>query len=207
MVEMRNLLTDPWPNGVTGFKQVAGTASDGEFRMCNDGRSLLLKKLSDAAGACTYCMWLGDLRPGRYVVGLRCLKYYDAVADGGSVLRVREMNGANNYCVITAKQLGAYLIARFALSSSDGVRILLDTPTTTDAYYVIDSLLLMGEDDFDMMRNLKNDDGSAANIRWFAPPKTAATGAVVTPSLDRVGGRPCDVLTGYPPCGHWVVVA
>ena len=187
MAEMRNLLPDPWPNSMTHFSQVGGSASDGEFRMCNDNRSFFLKNVSNSAGACTYCMWLPDLRPGKYVVGLRFLNYYDSVADGGSVLRVREMNGGNNYCVITAKQLGAYIIEQFTLSASDGVRVLLDTPKTVGQHYVIDSLLLMAQEDWDTMRNLKNSDGSAADIRWFAPPKTAATGVLSVPALDRGG--------------------
>lgn len=185
MVEIRNLLPDPWPYGVTRFQQVAGSASDGEFRMCNDNRSFFLKNVSNGAGPCAYCMQLPDLRPGKYVVGLRFLNYYDSVADGGSVLRVREMNGGNNYCVITAKQLGAYIIEQFTLSASDGVRVLLDTPKTVGQYYAIDSLLMMTEEDWTHMRNLKQDDGTPANIRWFAPPKTAAAGVMATPALDR----------------------
>ncbi len=42
----------------------------------------------------------------------------------------------------------------------------------------------MSGKDFDTMRAIKNPDGTPANI-WFAPPKTAATGVMSTPVLDR----------------------
>lgn len=43
MAEMRNLLTDPWPNGTAGWDIISGTTGNVEFRMCNDGKSFLIQ--------------------------------------------------------------------------------------------------------------------------------------------------------------------
>ena len=188
MAEMRNLLPDPWPNWTAGWAIIAGTTGSVEFRMCNDGNSFLLKRLTAGPADIMISRTLTGLKAGTYVAALRLLDYYDSVADNGAVLLARQLGGTTNYGRITAKQKPAYLYTQFTLPADGGLRIVLQPPAAVNAYYAVDKLLLMTQEDWDTMRAIKNPDGTPANIRWFAPPKTAAAGVMSTPALDRGGG-------------------
>ncbi len=187
MAEMRNLLTDPWPNGTAGWDIIAGTTGSVEFRMCNGARSFLLKRLTASPAYIMISRTLTGLKAGTYVAALQLLDYYESVADNGAVLLARQLGGTTNYGRITAKQKPACLYTQFALPADGGLRIVLQPPAAVNAYYAVDKLLLMTQEDWDTMRNLTDADGTPANIRWFAPPKTAATGVMSTPALDRGG--------------------
>ena len=187
---MRNLMTDPWPNGTAGWNIIAGTTGNVEFRMCNDGKSFMLKRLTDDPADIMISRTLTGLKAGTYVAALQLLDYYESVADNGVVLLARQLGGITNYGSITAKQKPACLYTQFALPADGGLRIVLQPPAAVNAYYVVDKLLLMTQEDWDTMRNLKNSDGTPGNIRWFAPPKTAATGVLSVPALDRGGCSP-----------------
>ena len=187
MSEIRNLLTDPWPNSTAGWDIIAGTTGNVEFRMCNDDKSFMLKRLTDDPDVIMISRTLTGLKAGTYVAALQLIDYYESVADNGVVLLARQLGGTTNYGSITAKQNGACLYTQFALPADGGLRIVLQPPAAANAYYALDKLLLMTQEDWDTMRNLKNSDGTPGNIRWFAPPKSAATGVKTTPALDRGG--------------------
>ena len=185
MREMRNLLTDPWPNGTAGWDIINGTTENVEFRMCNDNMSFLLKRLTASPADIMISRTLTGLKAGPYVAALQFLDYYESGADNGAVLLARQLGGTTNYGRITAKQKPACLYTQFTLPADGGLRIVLQPPAAVNAYYAVDKLLLMTQEDWDTMRNLKNSDGTPRNVRWFAPPKTAAAGVVSTPVLDR----------------------
>lgn len=175
MREMRNLLNDPWPDGTSKWVQFSGTAQDCEMRMSNDKSVMYFRGLTD-----TQCSWscrVQDTPTGQMVFGLT------TGTAGGMKARVKSWLGKQLTEHKPLEQSSSFYLLPFELKTP-GCELIIDGPVK-NATATLNHLLLMTQEDWTHMRNLKNDDGSTANIRWFAPPKTAAAGVVSTPTLDR----------------------
>ena len=174
MREIRNLMLDPWPGGTSKWRQFNGTAQDCEMRMNSDKSAMYFRRLTDVQSS--WCCELSGTPTGRMVFGLT------TGTAGGMNARVKNLGGTQVTKKLLAQSNSFYLLP-FELETP-GCELILDGPAKNVAA-TLNHLLLMTQEDWDTMRNLKNSDGTPANIRWFAPPKTAAAGVVSTPTLDR----------------------
>ena len=174
MREIRNLLIDPWPDGTAKWRQFNGMPQDCEMRMSGDKSSIYFRGLTDTR--CSWVCQLQDTPTGQMVFGLT------TGTAGGMNARVKNLGGTQVTEKLLAQSNSFYLLP-FELETP-GCELILDGPAK-NVVATLNHLLLMTQEDWTHMRNLKNDDGSTANIRWFAPPKTAAAGVVSTPTLDR----------------------
>lgn len=175
MREIRNLLLDPWPNDTSKWRQINGTAQDCEMRMSNDKSAMYFRGLTDVQSS--WCCELSGTPTGRMVFGLT------TGTAGGMRARVKSAGGVALTEPKTLAQSSSFYLLPFELQTP-GCELIIDGPAK-NVVATLNHLLLMTQEDWTHMRNLKNDDGSTANIRWFAPPKTAAAGVVSTPVLDR----------------------
>ena len=182
MAEMRNLLTDPWPNSVDGWRIFKGSSSDMQLRMTLDGEWMFWEMLT--AGPA-----------GEYVVAVLALSITNPI-----VFRVKDGNLAQQASVTC--QNGKCMVINFT-TGVPNCQLIFDAANVKGSKATLGHFLLCTKQDWTHMRAIKNPDGTPANIRWFAPPKTAATGVMSTPALDRGGCSP-RARRHYP---HWVVAA
>lgn len=175
MVEIRNLLTDPWPNGTSKWVQFNGAAQDCEMRMSSDKSAMYFRGLTDVPSS--WCCELSGTPTGRMVFGLT------TGTAGGMRARVKSAGGVALTEPKTLVQGNSLYLLSFEMTTP-GCLLIIDGPAKNVAA-TLNHLLLMTQEDWDTMRNLTDADGTPANIRWFAPPKTAATGVMSTPALDR----------------------
>ncbi len=176
MAEMRNLLPDPWPSRLSWDYVGGGNRSNLELRMTNDRTGIYMRTL--ATPPAWVGGWLSGLTPGG--------EYVAAIYKSGSpvtLLAKNEISGPRLAQVECAQDNSCYAI-RFT-PAGDRALVIVIAPPTVNGATTIKNFTVMSGEDWDTMRNLKNSDGSAANIRWFAPPKDAATGVMATPVLDR----------------------
>lgn len=180
MSEIRNLLPNPWPNGTSKWRQFNGTAQDCEMRMSKDESSMYFRGLTN-----TKCSWsckVLDTPTGQMVFGLT------TGTAGGMKARVKNLFSVELTEQKLLAQSNSFYLLPFELKTP-GCDLIIDGPAKNVAA-TLNHLLLMTQEDWTHMRNLKSGAGSTANIRWFAPPKTAATGVMSTPALDRGGCAP-----------------
>ena len=177
VVYVRNLLTDPWPAGTTKWVQFNGSAQDCEFRMSGDGSTMYFRGLTDVQSSWRY--ELSGIPAGRMVFGLT------TGTAGGLRARVKAAGASASMLEKVLARGNSFYLLPFELATP-GCQLVIDGPAKNVAA-TLNHLLLMTEEDWTHMRDIKNDDGTAANIRWFAPPKTAASGVMSTPALDRGG--------------------
>lgn len=166
MAEMRNLLTDPWPNSVDGWRIFKGSSSDMQLRMTLDGEWMFWEMLT--AGPA-----------GEYVVAVLALSITNPI-----VFRVKDGNLAQQASVTC--QNGKCMVINFT-TGVPNCQLIFDAANVKGSKASLGHFLLCTKQDWTHMRAIKNPDGTPANIRWFAPPKTAATGVMSTPALDRGG--------------------
>lgn len=173
-IEIHNLLIDPWPDGTAIWRQFNGMPQDCEMRMSRDKSSIYFRGSTDTR--CSWVCQLQDTPTGQMVFGLT------TGTAGGMNARVKNLGGTQVTKKLLAQSNSFYLLP-FELETP-GCELILDGPAKNVAA-TLNHLLLMTQEDWDTMRNLKNSDGTPANIRWFAPPKTAAAGVKTTPVLDQ----------------------
>lgn len=183
MAEIRNLLPDPWPNSASGWVRT-GSADDFEFRMTQAGTDYYLKNLAGTSN-CFVSRSFPDMPAGEYVLGAYIYDFSHGDVAGNVIVKAK--CGANYLGFVRAREhAGAYVAAEFT-TTANGLTVIIQPPAGVNRSTRMRYLTLMSQKDWDTMRNLKNDDGTAANIRWFAPPKSAAAGVMSTPALDRGG--------------------
>ncbi len=173
---MRNLMNDPWPSRLSWGIVGGGDAASVELRMTYDKTGIHITTLATPP-ACVG-VWVTGMTPGReYVAAI--------IFDGEPItlLAKDEISGPRLAQVECTQPKNCYMI-RFTPAGNRAL-VTVIAPSTVNAASAIKQFSVMSGEDWDNMRNLKNDDGTAANIRWFAPPKTAAAGVVTTPALDR----------------------
>lgn len=181
MTEMRNLMPDPWPSRLSWGYVGGGAQNNMTLRMTNDKTGLHITTW--ATPPAWVGVWVTGMTPGReYVAAI--------IFDGEPItlLAKDEISGPSLAQVECTQPNNCYMI-RFTPAGNRALVIVI-APSTVNAASAIKQFSVMSGEDWDNMRNLKNDDGTAANIRWFAPPKTAATGVMSTPALDRGGCSP-----------------
>ena len=174
MSEIRNLMLDPWPDSV-------GTWSPSnrlDVALSMDDGALTITSLRDASNY--YAIGLRDGLPqggGDYVWSFRLLEAPHAAGDRLCTIRQRG-NPVQDLLHVSFMGLGVYAIpfhlATWAMSP------ILYLPASGGTLRA-DHFLLMTKEDWTHMRSTDTDDGP---VRWFAPPKTAATGVVSTAVLD-----------------------
>ncbi len=145
------------------------------MRMSKDESSMYFRGLTDVQSS--WCCELSGTPTGRMVFGLT------TGTAGGMKAHVKNLFGVELTEQKLLGQSNSFYLLPFELKTP-GCELIIDGPTK-NVVATLNHLLLMTQEDWDTMRNLKNSDGTAANIRWFAPPKTAAAGVVSTPTLDR----------------------
>lgn len=179
MAEMRNLLNDPWPNSVV--KWASDSPSDLLLRMTDNGQRIYMETI--VANRDLYIRTLTANLTGRFVFAVNFAEFGGGAS---SALMIFERNTWSMLAFKPVSQVGMAAVSFTANNQPTQLRI--QCGSLVGQKVIIDHLLLMTQEDWTHMRNLKNDDGTPANIRWFAPPKTAATGVLSVPALDRGGG-------------------
>ena len=185
MAEMRNLLLNPWPTNANGWT-TDGKDSAIELRMTERGDAIFtnIKSIANVDANNLYiCLQLPHIPAGDYVFGaniadrstFRSNRLHVFDRDGWKV--IKSSSGSSG-------SIG-YITLPFTLTHDKGIQVRIQCGNTPGSTVFANELLLMTQEDWDTMRNLKNSDGTPANIRWFAPPKDAATGVMSTPALDR----------------------
>lgn len=196
MAEMRNLLTDPWPSRLSWGIVGDGDAANVELRMNAAQDGIYVRTI--ASPPAWIGLWVNGMTPGVeyvaaiYVNGAACTLLAKDRIDGPRL--------ASHEC--TTSQ--TFHAIRFTPEGNRAI-IAIIPPTTVNKATTINRFEVMSGKDFDTMRAIKNPDGTPANIRWFAPPKTAAAGVMSTPALDRGGGGGSPRARRHYP--HWVVAA
>ena len=181
MAEIRNLLPDPWTVGTRGWTRFGGGAGDIQLSVTASNPTCVYARNITGGGGRGVETTL-SLAAGDYVFGLRLNGASQYGANGQLALVQR---GSDYISIVKYQGKGKYYAAQFTVTQQSTVKLLLVLPAAENGEFGIHYLQLMSKEDWTHMRNLKNDDGSTANIRWFAPPKTAAAGVVSTPMLDR----------------------
>jgi len=182
MREIRNLILDPHPVSVSHWTRIGGGESDITINIIanNDLPQLEVRNSTDGGGRGVGLLM--DLPKGEYVFGLY-LHWANAYTPGDQWIEVKQ-----NDVILSDFRYngyGKYYLTKFNVAQDADTQIILYLPTSSyNARFIARYLSLMTKGDWDTMRNLKNSDGTAANVRWFAPPKTAAAGVVSTPVLD-----------------------
>lgn len=182
MSEIRNLLPDPHPVSVSHWTRIGGGESDIQVNIIANNDLPQLEVRNSTGGDGRGVGLLMDLPEGEYVFGLY-LHWANAYNIGDQWIEVKQGDviladcGYNGY--------GKYYLTRFDVAQNADIQIILYLPTSSsNSRFISRYLLLMTKGDWDTMRNLKNSDGTAANVRWFAPPKNAAAGVMSAPVLD-----------------------
>ena len=187
MVESRNLMPNPWPTNANGWT-TDGRDSAIELRMTERGDAIFtnIKSIANVDANNLYiCLQLPHIPAGDYVFGaniterssFRSNRLHVVDRDGWKV--IKSSSGSSN-------SIG-YITLPFTLTHDKGIQVRIQCGNMLGSTVFANELLLMTQKDWDIMRAIKNPDGMPANIRWFAPPKSAAAGAVTAPLLDRGG--------------------
>lgn len=171
-----NLHTDPWPNSANGWKIFNGSSADMELRMTLNGEWLSWEMLTAGGASISHHV---ACPAGEYVAAFLAQNITDPI-----VFRVKDGNFTQQASVTC--QSGKCMGINFT-TSVPNCELIMDAANIKGSKATIGHFLLCTKQDWTYMRNLKNDDGTPANIRWFAPPRTAATGVMTTPMLDRGG--------------------
>lgn len=178
MAEMRNLLNDPWPNSVV--KWASDSPSDLLLRMTDNGQRIYME--TTVANRDLYIRTLTANLTGRFVFAVNFAEFGGGAS---SALMIFERNTWSRLAFKQVSQVGMAAVSFTA--NNQPIQLRIQCGSLVGQKVIIDHLLLMTQEDWTHMRNLKNSDGTPANIRWFAPPKTAAAGVITTPALDRGG--------------------
>ena len=175
MSEIRNLLTDPWPSRLSWNKVGGGAVANVELRMTAAQDGIYVRTI--ASPPAWIGLWVDGMTPGvEYVAAI----YVDGAAC--TLLAKDRIDGlrlASHECTTNR----TFHAIRFKPAGNRAI-IAVIPPTTVNQATTINRFEVMSGKDFDTMRAIKNPDGTPANIRWFAPPKTAAAGVMSTPVLD-----------------------
>ena len=178
MAEMRNLLPDPWPNSVV--KWASDSPSDLLLRMTDNGQRICME--TTVANRDLYIRTLTANLTGRFVFAVNFAEF------GGGASSALMIFERNTWSMLASKQVSQVGMAAVSFTANNQpIQLRIQCGSLVGQKVIIDHLLLMTQEDWTRMRNLKNSDGTPGNIRWFAPPKTAASGVMSTPALDRGG--------------------
>lgn len=178
MAEMRNLLPDPWPNSVG--KWASDNPSGLLLRMTDNGQRIYME--TTVASHDLYIRTLTANLTGRFVFAVNFAEF------GGGASSALMIFDRNTWSTLASKQVSQVGMAAVSFTANNQpTQLRIQCGSLVGQKVIIDHLLLMTQEDWTHMRNLKNSDGTPGNVRWFAPPKTAATGVMSTPALDRGG--------------------
>lgn len=175
MSEIRNLLTDPWPSRLS-WGIASGNAANVELRMNAAQDGIYVRTI--ASPPAWISLWVSGMTPGvEYVAAI----YVDGAA---CTLLAKDQIDRPRLASHECTTNRTFHAIRFTPEGNRAI-IAVIPPTTVNQATTISRFEVMSGKDFDTMRAIKNPDGTPANIRWFAPPKTAVAGVVSTPVLDR----------------------
>lgn len=188
MAEMRNLLSDPWPNSVVKWE--SDSPSDLLLRMTDNGQRICME--TTVANSNLYIRTLTANLTGRFVFAVNFAEF------GGGASSALMIFDRNTWSMLASKQVSRVGMAAASFTANNQpTQLRIQCGSLVGQKVIIDHLLLMTQEDWTHMRAIKNPDGTPANIRWFAPPKTAAAGVMSTPALDR-GGSCSNPARHYP---------
>ena len=178
MAEIRNLLNDPWPNAVGQW--ASDSPNDLELRMTADAVPQIYMG-TKTANTNLYIRYLpsGNMN-GRYVFSVHVTELLNGATTALTVFN------RNNWSALVMKEISQTGMVRVIFNAPNvPVQLRIKCGSAAGQVVKVRNLLLMTEEDWTHMRAIKNTDGTPANVRWFAPPKTAATGVLSVPALDR----------------------